>query len=54
MAHLLQEPEVWEKLVREVRGSLKTLDDITNLSVSRLPFLDGVVHESTFPVTITL
>jgi len=42
---LLANPKIWERLSREVRSSFGSSHEITNNSVSSLPYLDAVMHE---------
>ena len=44
--HLMRKPAVRHKLEREVRGAFATEDELTFLSVCRLPYLGAVVNES--------
>jgi cytochrome P450 len=44
--HLLQNPEKLNRLLKEIRGSFKTDDEITLTSVSQLPYLQAVLDEA--------
>ncbi|CAD6575073.1 MAG: hypothetical protein ASARMPREDX12_007081 [Alectoria sarmentosa] len=43
--YLLRDPSKLQALVHEVRSSFQRNDDMTGLSLSRLPYLNAVLHE---------
>ena len=43
---LLKNPPAMEKLQREIRGSFRSLEDITFASTARLPYLHAVIQET--------
>jgi len=45
MFFILQDPARWNRLVAEIRGAIKSFDEITNTSISALPYLDAVLFE---------
>lgn len=46
--YLLANRECWNRLANEVRSKFQHPDEITNQSTMTIPFLDAVIHESTF------
>ena len=42
---LLKERCHWDRLCEEIRSRFSTLDEITHLEVSKLPFLEAVLYE---------
>lgn len=44
--YVLKHPEKYNKLVQEIRGAFQKQDDITFLSVARLPYSHAVLEES--------
>ncbi|EAW14333.1 cytochrome P450 [Aspergillus clavatus NRRL 1] len=44
--YVLKNPEVYNRLVREIRTSFQRQEDITFLSVARLPYLHAALEES--------
>lgn len=44
--YLLKHPETYNKLVHEIRGAFQKKEDITFLTVARLPYLHAVLEES--------
>ena len=45
---LLANPRTWERLSKEVRSTFHSPHEITNISVSSLPYLDAVMHEGLY------
>ncbi|POS72720.1 isotrichodermin C-15 hydroxylase [Diaporthe helianthi] len=43
---LLSRPEFYSRAASEVRNSFSSMDDMTGLSTSELPFLDGCIREA--------
>ena len=44
--HLLKNPDIYQKLVKEIRSSFKNESDITISAVLNLPYLNAVLEES--------
>ena len=47
--HLVSDTALWNRLSQDIRSKFASIDEITNLQLSSIQFLDAIIYESRAP-----